>query len=119
MGHLSQTTTAQTEISVIASGPAANPAAIVQSHNRKFALGSKHSALVLFINHGCFGHDLIFLPYFTIRCFDRLTRRIQRAYPDTFLKGIPKWASSALASWSVRAVVTIEISIPRTASTCS
>ncbi len=116
MGHLSQTTTAQTEISVIASGPAANPAAIVQAHHWIFAFGGKYPALVFFVNHGCFSHDFFYLPLSLIAPL-RLLRRIGAHY--IFLKGMPRLASSALASWSVRAVVTIEISIPRTASTCS
>jgi len=57
VGHLSQATTAQAEVAVVASRSAAYAAAIVQANCRVFAFGGKNPALVLFIDHGCFGHD--------------------------------------------------------------
>lgn len=62
MGHLSQTTTAESEVAVIAARASANSAAVVQTHGVIFAFADKHPPFVFFIDHRCFGHDSLFLP---------------------------------------------------------
>jgi hypothetical protein len=50
MGHLAKTATAEAEVAIVAPGPSANFAAVVEPHLRIFAFGDKHPAFVLFID---------------------------------------------------------------------
>lgn len=56
MSHLSQAASAQSEVAVITSRSSADSATIVQTNLRVFAFSNKHLALVLFVDHRCFGH---------------------------------------------------------------
>jgi hypothetical protein len=50
MSHLAKTATAQAEVAIVASGTAANFAAVVEAHRRIFAFGGSNPAFVLFID---------------------------------------------------------------------
>ncbi len=50
MGHLAKTATAKAEVAIVAPGPSANFAAVVEPHLRVFAFGDSNPAFVLFID---------------------------------------------------------------------